>query len=309
MRAGFLVSARANLKLILKIGIALVMNSVACVQAAPITFNTALPVAEDEFLYRQQLRWLRSGDDPSGLGRDLDGFAAVSVLGYGVNSRLAVFGVLPWTDKSLGLSTAGMDIERNNHGIGNLTGFVRYTLLQDDAPGRTFRLSGFGGLTAPTGNDDESDQFGRLPQLLQDGSSAWSGFGGLVLTWQTLGYQFDGQFSYQENREANGFEFGDETRLDMSWQHRLWPRNLGSGVPGFLYGVLELNALHQSRNRLNGQGDPNSGGETVWLSPGLQFVTQRWVLEAVAQKPVSQNLNGVALENDLIFTLSFRIKF
>ena len=33
--------------------------------AAPITFNTALPVAEGEFVFREQLRWLRSSDDPS----------------------------------------------------------------------------------------------------------------------------------------------------------------------------------------------------------------------------------------------------
>jgi len=277
--------------------------------AAPITFNTALPVAEDEFVFRQQLRWLRSSDDPGGMDRDMRAFASISVLGYGVNSRLALFGVLPWMDKSLDMTVAGDKIERENRGLGDLTGFARYTLWQDDAPGRTFRLGGFAGLTAPTGKDDESDRFGRLPPPLQDGSGAWNGFGGLVVTWQTLDYQFDGQLSDRRNREANDFEAGDETRLDLSWQQRLWPRELSGGVPGFLYGVLELNWLHQGKNRINGQDDPNSGGNTLWLSPGLQYVTKRWVLEAVVQKPVAQDLNGTALENDIIVTTSFRIKF
>tara|TARA_R110002167_G_scaffold54239_7_gene154595 strand:+ start:606 stop:1487 length:882 start_codon:yes stop_codon:yes gene_type:complete len=249
--------------------------------AAPITFNTALPVAEDEFVFRQQFRRLHSDDDPSGMKRDMHAFAAISVLGYGVNSKLAVFGVLPWVDKSLEMTMGGMDIERDNRGLGDLTGFARYTFRQDDARGRTFRLAWVGGLTAPTGDDDESDRFGPLPKPMQNGSGAWNGFAGLVATLQTLDYQFDGQVSYRENREANDFEFGDETRLDLSWQQRLWPRSLSGGVPGFLYGVLELNLLHQNKNQVDGQSDSDSGGDTVWLSPGLQYVTKRWVLEAV----------------------------
>jgi hypothetical protein len=285
------------------------LSAMAQVEAAPITFNTALPVAEDEFVFRQQFRWLRTDDDPSGMNRDMRARASISVLGYGVNSRLALFGALPWIDKSLEMTANGDRIERENRGWGDLTAFARYTFLQDDAPGRTFRLAGFAGLTAPTGKDDESDRFGRLPPPLQDGSGDWNGFGGLVTTWQTLNYQIDGQLSYRENREANHFEVGDETELDLSWQQRLWPRELSGGVPGFLYGVLELNWLYQSKNALGGLSDPNSGGDTLWLSPGLQYVTKRWVLEGVVQKPVHQDLNGTALENDLIVTTSFRMKF
>ena len=277
--------------------------------AAPITFNTALPVAEGEFVFREQLRWLRSSDDPSEADRDMRAVAAISVLGYGVSGKLAVFGVLPYVDKTLEMKSSRTSIERDNRGLGDATAFVRYTFWQDDIKGRTFRLAGVGGFTAPTGDDDQSDRVGRLPPPLQDGSGAWDWFGGVVATYQTLGYQLDGQLSYRDNREANGFEPGDESRLDLSWQYRLWPRELAGGVPGFFYGVLEVNVLHQDKNRINGLSDGNSGGDTVWLSPGLQYVTKRWVLEAVVQKPVSQNLNGTALKNDLIVTTSFRLNF
>ena len=74
---------------------ALIMTSTVSwntrVNAAPITFNTALPVAEGEFVARAQLIVIQSGDDPSGADRDRTAKAAVSVLGYGVNSKLAVF--------------------------------------------------------------------------------------------------------------------------------------------------------------------------------------------------------------------------
>src|SRR3546814_11868418 len=58
----------------------------------------------------------------------------------------------------------------------------------------------------------------------------------------------------------SGFAFGDEVGFDASLQHRLWPRELGSGVPGFLYGVIETNLQHQAKNKISGANDPNSGG-------------------------------------------------
>lgn len=279
------------------------------VNSAPITFNTALPVADGQFIYRQQLQWLRSNDDPSDARRDLRVLAAVSVLAYGINHKLAVFGALPYTDKSLEVTSATMRIKRDNRGPGDVTGFARYTLWQKDVKGRTSRLAAFGGFTAPTGDDDESDRFGRLPPSLQSGTGTRHWFGGVVASHQSLKYQFDGQLSYRKNREANDFEAGDQVRLDLSWQHRLWPGELGAGVPGFLYGVLEANALHQEKNRINGDHDDYSGGTTLWLSPGLQYVTRRWVAEVILQTPVVQNLNGTALENDLRVTTGFRVNF
>ncbi len=53
--------------------------------SAPVTFNTALPVAKGEFVFREQFVLDQSGDDPSGADRDRTAWAAVSVLGYGVN--------------------------------------------------------------------------------------------------------------------------------------------------------------------------------------------------------------------------------
>ncbi len=52
------------------------------VGAAPLTSNTALPVAEGEFVFREQIVLDQSGDDPSGAERDRTAWSAVSVLGY-----------------------------------------------------------------------------------------------------------------------------------------------------------------------------------------------------------------------------------
>ena len=277
-------------------------------QAAPVTFNTALPVAEGEFINRELLVLARPGDDPGGLGRNMEVNTLVSVLAYGVNSKLALFGILPYVDKEL--SMGSMPTGRGNDGFGDFTLFGRFTFFQQDAPGRTLRVAVFGGTRAPTGEDDEFDNLGRLPPPLQTGTGTWDGFGGVVVTRQSLDYELDGQIAYRNNGKANGFEAGDEWRLDGSLQYRLWPGSLTTtAISGFLYGVLEANLVYRDRNKILGQDEANSGGTILFLAPGLQYVTRRWIVEAVVQYPVIQNPHGTALENGYVVRTGFRWNF
>lgn len=278
--------------------------------AAPQTFNTALPVAKGEFIFREQFAYKQARDDPSTAGRELKVLRSNSVLGYGATSDLALFGLLSYLNKELDLTTSGgQRVNRSTNGIGDARLFARYEIVQRDMKGRNFRVAAFGGLELPTGDDDDTDSLGRLPASLQLGSGSWDPFGGLIVTYQTLEYQVDTQVSYKANTEANGFEFGDEFQFDASFQYRIWPRELGRGVPGFLYGVLEGNILHQARNELRGVEDPDAGGTSLFISPGLQYVTKRWVAEVIVQLPVFQDLNGTALEDDFILRAGFRLNF
>jgi hypothetical protein len=278
-------------------------------QAAPITFNTALPVAKDEFLVREQFIVNQSGNDPGKLDRDRTATAAVSVLGYGINGKLALFGVLPYRDNEVKLTPGSQRVTRSASGFGDLSVVARYTVVQRDRPGRNFRVAPFAGIKAPTGDDDKRDALGVLPASVQVGSGSWDPLFGVVSTYQTLAYQIDSQASYQVNNEANDFEAGDVARLDSSLQYRLWPRKLGRGLPAFFYGVIEANLIHQQKNRVNGRSDSDSGGTRLFLTPGLQYVTRRWITEAAVQLPVIQDLNGDALENDYIARISARFNF
>lgn len=278
--------------------------------AAAETFNTALPVAEGDFVFREQFLFSEASNDPTSANRSVRAFGAISVLGYGVTSDFTLFGVLPFLDKRLDLTTPdGNRIQRSANGIGDVSLFARYTVFQQNFPGGNFRIAPFAGVKAPTGQSNASDQFGRIPPPIQLGSGSWDPFGGVVATYQTLDYEIDAQASYKHNTTANDFRFGDEARLDASLQYRLWPRELGSDVPGFLYGVLEANFIHQEKNRMGGVADPNSGGDSLFLSPGLQYVTKRWIVEAIVQLPVMQNLNGAALKQNFTVLTGIRVNF
>ena len=93
----------------------------------------------------------QSDDDPSGASRDRKAWAGVSVLGYGVTSDLAVFGVLPYVDKRLALTVDGARRERDAEGLGDFTLFGRYTAFRNDWPQHTFRIALFAGVETPTG--------------------------------------------------------------------------------------------------------------------------------------------------------------
>ncbi len=286
---------------------ALVLAHANPVTAAPITFNTALPVAKGGFIVREQLLRQSFEGDSSPLNRDLEVNGLVSVLGYGVAPKFAVFAALPYLDKTMKVTDNGERIKRSSEGFGDLKLFGRYTLYQNDAKSQTFRLGAFGGVKAPTGDDSKTDNLGRLPIPLQSGTGAWDAFAGIVATFQTLDFQIDAQLSAERNGDANDFEAGDDIRADVSFQYRLLPKTLSADTQGFLYGVLEVTALNQNKSRVAGMSDPNSGGTTVYLTPGIQYVTRKYILEAALQIPIEQNLHGTALETNYVFTAGFRV--
>lgn len=277
--------------------------------AGPITFNTALPVTKGEFILREQVQLLRSTRDPSPLNQDLRVLAVPSVLAYGVTRDLALFGIVPYLEKTLALTTMAGRQRRGDSGLGDALLISRYTIYAFDRLGETRRLAPFLGLKVPTGKSDQRDSLGRLPQPLQLGSGSWDPLAGLIFTWQTFDWEFDSAVQYRFNTKAHDFQFGDEARLDLSFQYRLWPRTLGGGVPAFLYGVLESNLIWADKSEAGVIRDPNSGGTTWFLAPGFQYVTKRVILEAVVQVPVVQELNGLALKNDYIVSAGFRVNF
>lgn len=277
--------------------------------AAPITFNTALPVAQGNFVWREQALDVLTDRARSPANQDVRVTGLVSVLAYGVTGDLTLFGMLPYLHKQADLTQGGQRMSLGSSNFGDLTVLGRYTVFQRNAPGRSFRVAPFVGIKMPTGNDDATSAGNRLPMPLQPGSGSWDPLAGVVVTYQTLENEFDVSASYRRNNPANGFKFGDMAELDASWQYRLWPRSLRAGVPGFLYAVLETNLIHDGRNRIGSATDANSGGTTLFVAPGLQYVTRRWVLEGALQLPVVQNLNGAAVKTRYGITLGFRLNF
>ncbi len=300
-RVGRAASARTGARRpagLAAVGALMAALSAAPALAGPITSSSALPVAEGELIVRGQTKLLRATGDPSAADRDLTVWAVPTVLVYGATSRLALFGVFPYLDKDLRVTTPAGRLSRGASGFGDLRAFARYTVAQWDSPGETLRIAPLAGVEMPSGDDDERDALGRLPPPLQLGSGSWDPILGAALTWQTLPWELDSSLVYDLRTEAGGVERGDALRFDVSFQYRLWPRSLGPGVPAFLYAVAESELLWEDRDRVDGTRVRDSGGTTWFLAPGLQLVTRRVVAEAAVQLPAVQDLGGAGLHLD-----------
>lgn len=266
--------------------------------SGPITFLTALPVAQGQAVIRGQYLFIRATDDPTPAARELTVHGAPLAIAVGATPRLAIFAIVPIARKSMAISTPMGRITRDSTGLGDVVTFARYTLYKVDTADSTFRIAPFGGLKLPTGNTGESDAIGRLPRPLQPGSGSWDALGGVAVTFQTKQWELDADTGFRKNTEWDGFRFGDELFGDLSFQYRVWPRQLGGGVPAFLFAVIETNLVSQARHRIADIRDPDSGGTRWDVDLGLQYVTTSFILEGIVQLPVVDEPRGAGLRSD-----------
>ncbi len=262
--------------------------------AQGISTNVALPVAEGEGIWRPQLRATVATDDPSPMDRELEALVAPQTLVYGITPRLTGFATLPLLTRRR--VEVGGSSERTDPAIGDLTLLGRYTLFIDDyAPLSTRRAALLAGLKLPTG----ADRFG---------TPSYDPIFGAVATWSANRHQLDVDVLYTLTTERKDFEAGDRLRYDVSYRYRLWPKRFGKRLLA-LNGILELNGEWTDRSRRDGNTVRDSGGHVLFVSPGAQLVSLRWILEASLQIPVVQDLHGPQLERDFVGVLSVRIPF
>lgn len=281
--------------------VAPVLGSVP-VAAAPITFNTALPVSKAEWLLHQQF----IHGEASRAGQKMRALMSMTVVGYGLAPDLSLFAMIPWIHRDFSMAQG---VERHAEGVGDLQLMARYTAYQHDFQGGTFRLSPFGGVKVPTGEYRERDALGLLPPGLQPGSGSWDVVAGVVASYASIDLNIDGQLFWQINNRADAVARGDVFRADLSFQGRIFPKVLSGDTRGFLFGTLELNLKNEKKTRIGGMTDPNSGGMQLFATPGLQYATKRWIAEAAVQIPVTQNLNGTNLASDYAVFAGLRLNF
>ena len=62
--------------------------------------------------------------------------------------------------------------------------------------------------------------------------------------------------------------------------------------------VLELNGEWQAKQTISGTTDPNSGGNVVFLSPGMRIASNRWSGFVTVGLPIINDLNGLQSEQN-----------
>lgn len=277
-------------------GLVLAMTSMA--RAAPITFNTALPVSEDQIVVRDLLIVSHgaSQDNSQAMRIEQTQITNLLIAGYGLTPKLAIFGTLPLThiDRQVG------DISETGSGVGDATVFARYELLRQDNKGQTTRLASFSGLRVPTG---------KSQQTLATGKGGTDILAGLIFTQARLAHAFGAQVSWEIRGGNAGLTRSNQLAFDGSLQYRILPKSISETTRGFVYGVLEGNLTHSGDRNIGGVAVPESGGVRAFIAPGLQYVTQRWIADIAVQLPVMRPVSLTPFTPDVSVFAGIRFNF
>ncbi|MBI2504146.1 MAG: transporter [Candidatus Latescibacteria bacterium] len=248
---------------------------------------------------------LKNGSEiPDPLDREVRVVAIPLMFPYElIPNRLVVGAGVPYLDKALHLNRDGAKQTLSDQGFGDLSLLAKYQLLQRDAPHRTTRLTFKGGLKLPTGDHRETDGEGNpLPRGLQLGTGSVDYSAGLIFTHSTGRLGINADAVYWFNKEADGFEFGDALNYDLAVGYRIHPSVYQTYPSPYATVYLEANGQFGWKDRAGRQIAADSGGHTLFLSPGIQYVPFRSLaLEASVQIPVLQDLNGTQLGTNLVF--------
>jgi hypothetical protein len=202
-------------------------------------------------------------------------------------------------------------------GIGDLTLFGQYRFYGQDTG---LQASFLTGLRTPTGKTGERDDQGELFEAeFQPGSGSWDPMLGLALSRAQGRWSVDGNVLYTIATEGTQHtDLGDRFHYNGAVTYRLkggdaevshevaahhshpgqsHHHDHASSPKGLVIdAVLELNGEWQAKQNVSGETDPNSGGNVVFLSPGVRIASNRWSGFVTVGLPIVNDLNGLQSE-------------
>lgn len=289
----------------------LFVNGTTDAQGPPIQTETAFVVGLDGAAVRtfwqttRKSKLLRDGDEiPDALEREVSVRAVPVVVPHElISNRLVVGAGVPFLDKAMKLTRDGARLTLATRGFGDLSLFGKVQLFQRDRPKKTTRITFKGTVKLPTGDHTETDEAGvPLPRSLQLGTGTVDISAGMILTHVVDRVGVNADVIYGLKGETGGFAFGDALSYDIAFGYRFFPAVYETYPSPYATVYLELNGRHTGKNRSGGVDVVDSGGHTLLLSPGVQYIPRgNLILEASLQIPVRQQLGGTQLGTDYVF--------
>jgi Putative MetA-pathway of phenol degradation len=225
----------------------------------------------------------------------------------------------------------------DSDGIGDASLLAQWRVLNNLTAGTSAAL--LMGVKAPTGRTGQIDQNGELfePEF-QAGSGSWDGMFGLALTQRLGAWSFDGNVLYTAvSRGEMATRLGDRFHYNAAVSYRVMGGALGAAAMKTgahhqgghdhdsvilhdhtqrettgqlsLDLVLELNGEWHDKQDISGAIDSNSGGNVVYISPGVRLSMDQWSGFASVGVPVINDLNGLQSEADVRVVSGVAVSF
>ncbi len=269
-------------------------------EAQGIPFHTPsalpLPLAESSirsFYEHVELRTLLDNGheiaNPQALRVGVD--AVPLMVPHAVTPRTVVIAAIPYLHQTFEQSGAA----QTNSGLGDLTLMVRQTVHAADFIKGNRRMVLFAGASMPTG--ETASDSGPLPTPLRLGLGTVNALGQAVYSYVNDRLGVHGAVGYTAATASKfGVRIGDRLGYDLALGYRLFPASYRTLHDVTMAGYLEFDGTVAQPATQNGTPVPNTGGHTLYLSPGLQLIPmQNWALEASFQLPIVHQLRGTQL--------------
>ena len=150
------------------------------------------------------------------------------------------------------------------------------------------------GLEFPTGDDTF-------------GSESWDVIIGTYVSGRVGAWGSDLNVEYKANGldDRDGRD-GDELSVNAAAAYQF---SLGGDAKTSLWPVLEVLFVHQDPDQVAGADSINSGEDVLYVSPGIKFAYQSFMLEGLIQFPVDQHQKGMQLDRKVGGLIGVRYLF
>ncbi|MCZ7644288.1 MAG: transporter [Planctomycetota bacterium] len=192
-------------------------------------------------------------------------------------------------------------------GFDDLRFDLNWRFMKQREGGFPVDLSLFGEAKFPTGGTTERGVSARIDAEQQPGSGSWDGTLGLTVSRRWTRWGASGALGYTLKTEGTqDYKAGDVFRAGASGSYRLSPDGWGAK----LWLNLGVQAIFENKARFDGEKDPNHGGQTLFVIPGLAVQPlDRLLFSASLQAPLYQELNGYHQEEDFSVQIGTRVRF
>ena len=289
-------------------------------------------LAVSAFVEYVRLNQLSNATLLANIGNDVHGLSSIDTrtiaLAYGISSGFMVTARLPWVRRT-GILEGEQDDPTepptihdrgSTSGFGDVTVLGQYRFLNNKGSGT--QAAALFGFKAPTGRTGLIDPFGELFEAeFQPGSGSWDGLLGAAFS-----RRLDSRWTFHANvlgvvtgTGTQDTNLGNRFLYNAAVVYRIFGETANEphshDMHGYAHegpdvhtkapppprphshialdGMLELNGEWHDKESRAGVIDPNSGGNTIYLSPGLRLTVEKWSGYVSAGFPITNNLNGI----------------
>jgi hypothetical protein len=244
------------------------------VYASGISVDAGLTPAEDRWIVRMQYRQMSM--DAAMHTMDTDMLMAVAAYGFTRDVTLMIRQMA--VSRVMRMSVTGN--ENTASGLTDLAVLGKFGMYRKNTRHMILALAATLALKMPTGAEDIS-------------TDTWDWQAGIYGSWRSGRWGNDLNLTYTwndfTNRAPSGITPGDVIGVDIAFSYQF---SVGSSGRTSLTPVLELNYRYSMANQSEGQvvgGD----GSILFVSPGLKFTYDSFIVEVLIQNPVNQTYQNV----------------